>query len=164
MGSIQSLGNEESRCASQKYNRCVDLSQFDIEERNKTYDIVAMSHPEKSDKVYFVLLGLNAFGFCLTIDIIKNGSGRPSFEYELDYNDPVYILSFVTNGTLETFVEIMHMMVKDGGITTVIDPISHAKNLLRLNEWKISEPNQEHITKIEKFFNSRGVLNTEIEM
>lgn len=155
MGSTQSLGSDAT--VHQKYNRCVSMTQFNIEESKKTYEIVAMSHREKPDKLYFILLGDTSFGFCLTIDHFQNDLGRPSFEYELDYKDPEYNLSFVTNGTLETFVEIMCTMVKGDGTTTVLNPDSYAKNLLRINEWKISEPNQEHIEKIKHFFGQRGV-------
>jgi hypothetical protein len=140
------------------------MTLFDNEEKKETYEIVAMSHPMKPDKLYFVCLGKHSFGFCLTIDLIQYDLGRPSFEYELDHKDPAYALSFATNGTLETFVEIMSTFVTDTGTTTVTDPISHAKNLLRINEWKVSEPKEEYIEKIEKFFQSRGVLNSEIEM
>ena len=165
MGNSSSANEEYRSVPPQKYNRCVSMTLFDSEEKKDTYEIIAMFQPMKSDKLYFVCLGKRSFGFCLTIDLIQYDLGRPSFEYELDYKDPAYALSFVTNGTLETFVEIMSTFVTGGdGITTVTNPISHAKNLLRINEWKILEPKKEYITKIEKFFQSRGVLNSEIEL
>ncbi len=157
MGSSQSLESDETD--QQKYNRCVSETQFNEEDRKKVYEIIAMSHPEKPNKLYFILLGDQSFGFCLTIDVSlgRNNIGRPSFECELDYKDPAYNLSFVTSGTLETFVEIMCTIVKGDGTTTVLNPDSYAKNLLIINEWKISEPKQIHLFKIKHFFGQKGV-------
>ncbi len=162
MGSSQSLESKDSDATfHQRYNRCVSETLFDISERKKSFEIVAMNHVEKPTKLYFVLLGDRSFGFCLSIDTDENGNARPSFDYELDYHDPRYILSFVTNGTLKQFVEIMNLTSHNGD-TNFYDPDFYAKNLFRIDGWEILESNQDHVKRIQQFFELRGVENAEI--
>ena len=141
---------------NQKYNKNVPMTLFDLGDRPKIYEIVAIIHPEKPGCLYFVLLGDHCFGFCLTIDDDEEGLARPSFEYKLNYQDPRYFLSFITNGTLERFTEILNLTV-DYKYVDHNDPVYNAKNLFRIEGWDVLNPNEEHVKKIEDFFKRRGI-------
>jgi hypothetical protein len=132
------------------------MTLFDLVDIKKTYEIVAMIHPEEPCCLYFVLLGDHCFGFCLKIDDDDEGIARPSFEYKLNYQDPRYNLSFITNGTLERFVEILNLMV-EGKYVDRDDPIYNSKNLFRIEGWGVQSPIEDHVKKIEDFFKYRGI-------
>jgi len=132
------------------------MTLFDLGDIKKTYEIVAMIHPEDPGCLYFVLLGDSCFGFCLTIDDDEEGLARPSFEYKLNYQDPRYYLSFITNGTLERFAEILNSTA-EGQCVDRNDPVYNAKNLFRIEGWGVQNPNEEHVKKIEDFFRRRGI-------
>jgi len=161
MGSSQSLDKDSDAVVHQKFNRSVSETQFEVSEMKKSFDIVAMTHAEKPTKLYFVLLGNSSHGFCLSIDIDESDKARQSFDCGLDYQDPKYTLSFVSNGTLGIFVGIINLTI-GAGTTTVRDPNSYAKNLFRIERMQILEPNQDHIERIQQFFIERGVENAEI--
>ena len=160
LSSSNTWENSDTTC--HQTGRCVDFISFDLHDREKFFEIVALTHEESdiTPKLYFILLGDHSFAFCLSLETVALEI-VPSFELKLDYSDPRYSIAFVTTGLLAKFVEIFNSIGETDCRTQ--DPVFSAQELFRNEGWEMFEPTQVHIEKIQKFFEERGVQDSVIQ-